>query len=424
MPAKRKYEMTIKHVLEDWASKIPEVMTWLAKLQRKAERARFLWLYCDWAKKTPVELLALKDDSSSKEAEYLLDRFVAESELTDSMKWCSVNAARSFYRSHYKDLAKEAGKMYLPRKKPLRKLSKEDILKISRACMNPRDRAIVSFTASSAVARDTLINLKWSHLEDDWEQKQLPHVSVEDKFLKGHGVGRYKGVRQETFLTPEAKRDLIDYKEWLERRMGKKLTKDMNIFIHIEKPYGPLRYEDMSRIAIDLKRRSGVEFGWHDFRRHVETALETIKINPNWARKIRGRKVRGEEAPYSLPAITALREKYREALPHLIFIEKPEVSDEQRILEQLRFQIASLSISEQKKKELLSVARSTRFKGSVEAGEWLRKQLRKRETATNGGCQNGNCQRIVSEEELPNLLAQGWRVSAVLPSGKIVVGKR
>lgn len=51
--------------------------------------------------------------------------------------------------------------------------------------------------------------------------------------------------------------------------------------------------------------------------------------------------------------------------------------------------------------------------------EELRKE--KQRTATNGGCQNGNCQRIVSEEELPSLLAQGWRVSAVLPSGKVVI---
>jgi len=34
-----------------------------------------------------------------------------------------------------------------------------------------------------------------------------------------------------------------------------------------------------------------------------------------------------------------------------------------------------------------------------------------------------DCQRIVSEQELPTLLAEGWRVSAVLSSGKIVVEK-
>jgi len=46
----------------------------------------------------------------------------------------------------------------------------------------------------------------------------------------------------------------------------------------------------------------------------------------------------------------------------------------------------------------------------------------KQKTQRNGGCSNDqNCQQIVSEEELSNLLAQGWRVAAVLPSGKVVV---
>lgn len=43
-------------------------------------------------------------------------------------------------------------------------------------------------------------------------------------------------------------------------------------------------------------------------------------------------------------------------------------------------------------------------------------------TKTNGGMfYETNCQRIVSEEELPSLLVKGWSVAAVLPSGKIVV---
>jgi hypothetical protein len=48
------------------------------------------------------------------------------------------------------------------------------------------------------------------------------------------------------------------------------------------------------------------------------------------------------------------------------------------------------------------------------------KQLQ--EQQSNNNCADGeNCQRIVSEADLGALLAQGWRVAAVLPSGKIVV---
>lgn len=50
-------------------------------------------------------------------------------------------------------------------------------------------------------------------------------------------------------------------------------------------------------------------------------------------------------------------------------------------------------------------------------------EIIEQQTASNSGnCANGhNCQRIVSEEELPTLLVQGWHVAAVLPSGKVVV---
>lgn len=54
--------------------------------------------------------------------------------------------------------------------------------------------------------------------------------------------------------------------------------------------------------------------------------------------------------------------------------------------------------------------------------EMIRRERRRRQTASNRqNCKNGNCQHIVSEEELPALLARGWHVAAVLPSGKVVV---
>jgi hypothetical protein len=41
---------------------------------------------------------------------------------------------------------------------------------------------------------------------------------------------------------------------------------------------------------------------------------------------------------------------------------------------------------------------------------------------TNNNCADGeHCQKIVSEAELDAMLTQGWRVAAILPSGKIVV---
>ena len=63
--------------------------------------------------------------------------------------------------------------------------------------------------------------------------------------------------------------------------------------------------------------------------------------------KIRGRKVRDEEAPYSQPAIEQLREKFREAVSLLEFTtEKPTVTKEMLKEEIMR------ALEEEKLKEI------------------------------------------------------------------------
>ncbi|MFZ1039611.1 MAG: hypothetical protein WAN53_07025, partial [Candidatus Bathyarchaeia archaeon] len=56
------------NVLELWAPKHPEVTQWLSHLQKKAKSAYYFYRFCQWANRTPAELLALKKDPSSKEA--------------------------------------------------------------------------------------------------------------------------------------------------------------------------------------------------------------------------------------------------------------------------------------------------------------------------------------------------------------------
>ena len=145
--------------------------------------------------------------------------------------------------------------------------------------------------------------LKWKHFEEDWERKELPSINCPSEILKGHGVGRYKGVRQITFLTPEAKADLLRYKEWLERKIGRKFEPEDNVWRNVRAPYEPLDYNRLGNLIVELSKNAGVRFSLHDGRRWVETALEEVGIHPNWARKIRGRKVLGEESPYSKPRL-------------------------------------------------------------------------------------------------------------------------
>jgi len=423
-PAPKKYELSRNEVVEQWAVKWPKVVTWLNKLQDKKPSAWYLWVFCRTVGKTPDELLALKDDPRNRDAEYLLDNFVADEtlDLTNSAKVGIVTAVKSFFAHNYRDLARKSGQITWIQQRPYRRHSKEELLKIYRSTQNPRDRALITFTWSSAIAKESLSHIQWLHLERDWERQELPHIGLPSAIIKGHGRGKYKGVEQHTFLTPEAKRDLIDYKDYLERVKGLRLKPEDHIWLQLTSPFAPLDYDGFGRIAIELSERSGIKFGWHDARRHVETALEHTKMNPNWTKKIRGRKVRGEDAPYSQPAIEELRAAYREAVALLQFTEPTEMVElkrRQEVVEELATKIAAgQALSEEERAKM--AAHRIR----------LTKRIPKHQrTETNGGeaCTDGeHCGedfRQIPEGDLLEHLKAGWQIVHKLANGEVIVKK-
>jgi hypothetical protein len=425
MGRKRKYEITKKEIIEKWGKNYPNVMTWIGKLQRKDEAAWFLWRYCEITGKNPDELLKLKSNLQSREAEYLLDKFVADetSEVPNSIKVNIVISVKSFYKHAYCELAKACGVITLIKQKPYRKHTKEELVKIYRATQNPRDRALITFVFSTAIARETVSKIQWKHLEPDWQKQELPHIGLPDVLIKGHGRGKYKGVEQHTFLTPEAKRDLTDYKDWLERVKGVKLGLEDSIFIdshHLQPPYKSIGTSGLGKVAAVLIRRSGVPFGWHDARRYVETALEETKINPNWARKIRGRKVRGEEGPYSRPAIEQLRQAYREAVPLLEFTQPTSLMEFQKrtkIVEELNVKVMEGQPLTEEDRANIKRYDIRIFKKKAMKPEDFRGEI---ETQTNGGDCGENFEQI-TESQLLSYLKAGWQIVHRLESGEVIV---
>jgi len=423
---RRKYEITTGEALA-WADQYPPVKIWLSKIQRKPESAFHLWLFCKNSGKDPNQLLALKDDPKSREVEYLLDNFVADEriDVPDSVKIKVVIAVKSFFKWNYRDLARASGKIEFIKQKPYRRHSKEELLKIYRATQNPRDRALITFTWSTAIARESLQKIQWKHLEPDWEKQELPHIGLPDVLLKGHGRSKYKGVEQHTFLTSEAKRDLLDYKDYLERK-GVKITPETNIWLNACEPFDPLGYSTFSKIAVDLTERTGILFSWHDARRYVETALEETKINPNWAKKIRGRKIRGEENPYSRPAIEQLRSAFKEAVPLLQFTTETELDSLKKRQEAIE-QIVKGLTPEQKE---LMATHGIRLTKKAPKPEEILKDCPDGEhcgdglpSALNVDVKAGQKEVFeqVSETQLLEYLRNGWQIVHKLGSGEIIV---
>jgi len=407
-------KITQRNVLEKWANQYPEIKRWLSHLQQKNMNAFSLYRFCEWCKLTPTQLLDVKKKNpSAGTVEKILDDFcnMNDKRFTNSFQYQTSIAVKSFFRWNYTDLAKASGAVTLEKKKPYNALNKEGLRKLWSHARNLRDRALVPFVLSTAVAKETLSRLQWKDLEENWENIDLPCLNISSEKLKGHGVGRYRGVRQVSFLSGEAKRALIDYKEWCEKRLGRKVRPEDNIWLDNIAPYKPLEYDSFSTLILRLSKEAGVKFTWHDARRWVTTCLESVGISPNWNRVLRGRKVAGSENPYSRPAIDQLRAKFREAIPTLEFTTEThavsrEVEERLKALEEFKSALTP---------EQLEKARR--------AGVQLRKQVGqpdKEEKYAN--CEDGtHCQRVVSESDLTTYLQTGWKVICALPSGKVVI---
>jgi site-specific recombinase XerD len=398
-----------------WAEKYPEVKRWLAKIQKKGDNAFDLQRFCQWAEKEPHELLALKDNPASREAEQLLDDFVVDQNtgFTNSVKFRIIYAVKSFFKYNYRDLAKASGAITLEKVKPYNMPRKEDLRKLWNWALNPRDKALLTLVCSTAVAKETLLNLKWHHLEENWEKVELPCLNIPPELLKGHGRGRYKGVKQITFLTPEAKRDLLNYKEWIEAKLKRGATPEDNIFLDIYAPYKPMTYRHLGNLVYDLSKNTGVPFSLHDARRYVNTALEEIRIPPNWARKIRGRKVRGEEALYSLPAIGQLREKFKEAVPLLEFTTERvpgHIEDRLKAIEQVMESIPP------EQKELMG-----RLGIRLGARKTEKKRLKDNSDCPDGEHCGESDFKQINESELLRCLKDGWQIVHRLGNGDLIV---
>jgi len=328
--ATRKYKFSKNDVVDRWAKRNgewrwPSVKRWLASLQTQGKRCQYLFLFCDWAKIEPPSLLDMKNNGSL-EAEYLLDDFAsldgtADAPYPNSVMVNVVNAVRSYCRKNYQSLEPTAGAITLRKVRAYRKHTQEQLRRIFNVCLNPRDKSLVATCFSTALAKETLMEFRWSHFEDDWENQATPHISIPDTLLKGHGRGRWKGVEQHTFLTPEAKRCLLNYRDWMRNTRQVEFRREGHIYLALHEPFGNLTMNTLGMIHTRISERLPFKFSWHDGRRYVQTALEEAGLTRNWVQKIKGRRTRGEDAPYSLPEIEKLRTAFQKALPCLCFLE-------------------------------------------------------------------------------------------------------
>lgn len=200
----------------------------------------------------------------------------------------------------------------------------QDILDLENAFFNFRDKAILWFIASAPFRLETIPKLLWKDLKPTNDKEVPSYLLIEAERLKGHGRGKYKGVKQVGFLHSLAVKKLEAYKKELERK-GYYPTEDDSIFLSYrkEKKCSPFMFYSIEgqfgdaslRAWHDLEKK---RFSPHDFRSFVQSALENAGVNPNMIAIILGHKPKGVDFHYSDHDIAELLEKFKTALPYLL----------------------------------------------------------------------------------------------------------
>ena len=447
---KREPEEISEEEIRDFVEGDDLIRTWLAGLAETTayKYARTLIRYTRFYDLTPKQLLEVKKRGGEK-AEGMLDYYIVNINLTESAKRNDVIAIHSFYSGNYLDLASKSGYSKVRYVKVMKyKCPTQEELREEEYNAHIRDKAIINLLSSGGFRVGTAVKLVWGDLyelwdfvkdEAVWDGVTNVHIGIESRRLKGEG---YEGVEQHTFLTRYACDVLLKYAEWYSQR--REITPDAPLLISRSASGGHGAFTALEDNGIRQALKKLGPYTPHDFRRFHETQLEASRINPNWIKKMQGKKLRGEDNPYSRPKIEQLRRAFKDA-EQFLTLEEPRAVD----MEKMRIETAldSLRLAGRTEAEIETVRELLMGKPANEAvreiplfGEALSRIFEREgwdpseshlipkslideeiERIKRERERRRREQRIVSEDDLSNHLSHGWRVAAVLPSGRIVV---
>jgi hypothetical protein len=200
--------------------------------------------------------------------------------------------------------------------------------------------------------------------------------------------------------------------------------------LHIRKAYGDKKPEPKERILpygydalLKLVQRFGqnvrLKLSPKYFRKMGRTRCSPV-IGQDAVFKMAGWALPGVGRNYMLPSPEDTLKSYME-IEALLTFQPKAVTEKEQVIENLIMTAVAQGLPLEQAKQMRTIFR-VKALTTEEAAVEVRKAIEALQAKKTNNCQDGeHCQRVVSEEDLGGLLAQGWRVAAVLPSGKIVV---
>jgi len=280
-----------------------------------------------------------------------------------------------------------------------------------------RERAIMMFLKDSGISREDVVTLKYKDIQSEYEsKKEVIHIRL---------VRQKEQIEYDTFIGKNAIDYLRTYLDYRQRK-GEKLTKETPLLASLSGE--PLTAENLSTIFNRLSRKVGFKSSPHRFKKFFESHLG-MSVPSLLVKKWVGHAI-GVEASYLLPPLEKQSTKYAEGYRELdLFRTETNVFQQrmQQLSDLLDLMHTTGQLSDKKYEGLRNEMKMYRTIADINKGltrvreQGLENDMRYFAQKKDKECKDGNCQKIISEDELAEYLARDWKVVTALPSGKLVI---
>jgi site-specific recombinase XerD len=428
----------------------PTVKRWLSKIVSRRTRSEntvkiYLWhlnKYCEWAGKTPDQLIEehLKNQNSESESvkrkhEEMLTQYFAYLEDTKKLARNTALVAhavvRSFYKANYASLKVDTPESWSIRQDRVPK--KAEIALMIEKAQSPLEEALIAFSAQSGQRVGIITALRYGMVKEalDSTGPGRVHVPADLRDSKGKLVNKRRQT-YDFFIGEDAKRLLINY---LKRRG--ELRDDDLVFVSSKRVNGretALDDEAVNRLIRRAARNAGVfgagvtkQMHHHVLRKFFQTAMEEAGVAWTWYEQMMGHVLPKTQKAYSKPSVEQLKQAYAKAERYLSIVEdKINVQKEPdvRVLvwaENLR--IMGLDPVKLRSEFVNKFGREPSVEEEIKL---YMEQIEKMRSKQGGSEQTSKSERkserrVVDQDQIENLIEEGWEPIMQLANGRVVV---
>jgi integrase len=402
----------------------PVAEEWLDS-QKKSTRTNYkgIWAkFAAYAKMTGKEILASRKEDKEclwEKRVLAFKAFMKDSGFADYTATTAVMAIRGFFSYYRTPLVYRRGESKRLRERTRKtedyRFSLADLQKMCDVA-DLTEKYVITAGKSFGLRAGDFMRLTRGDLE--------PHIESEPPI----SIGEYKTEKESVSAFPFIDSDA--------KPVVKLMLEKMTRAGRTENKERVLTYEDGIQLTRILKRcadRAGINTGgkqvrFHCLRKFLADHLSSVMSESKW-KQVVGKMI--SEGAYISP--DSLREDYSRVMSETCFGKQMGPQDMKKIAQKEALLMLAKSMGMTEENVAGIFRRYSRRKPTAatidDEIEGLKKAIeeKRRETERGGSrpesdCPDGeHCQRVVSEAELPSLLSQGWRVTAALPSGAIVV---